>query len=191
MRTRRGRLRRSLLGVSLVGAALWAGSAVQIGPLAPEGGAKNPQCGDDAVENPNGENWYTAYKFDYNPLMSVATGGTRVMNEANPRITITKRDMFSFDWTSSMPISAVVVKASNTANIYLYSPAALSGGTVRSIDNRYISSISWCVDPDIGGTTTTTRAPTTTSTTRPPTTTTSTTRPPTTTTSTPGTLPPE
>ena len=196
-------MRRSLLGVALVGAALWAGSAVQIGPVAPSPASKNPTCSDNSVQEPDNSGWRELFRWTGNPLSTMVNGQVKVLSAANPRITITRRNASAFDWTSDVPVVAVIVKASNTANIYYYVPPATSGDYLLSVDygTKAISHIAWCVG-GVTGPTTTTRPPTTTSsttrppttttsTTRPPTTTTSTTRPPSTTTSTRATVPPE
>jgi hypothetical protein len=148
----------------------------------------------------------------------MSSGSTRVLNSSNPRITITKRGTDKFDWTSSKPVVAVVIKASTTASIWYYTPPATSGTGIYNATGYGTSHVSWCGDatpPPTTAAPSTTAAPVTTTppttvsppttltttTTRPTTTTnapttiapttTSTTRPPWTTTSTPVTAPPE
>jgi hypothetical protein len=157
-----------------------AAGAAQTGPFPPSPRDNNPKCHEDSVESPDSEEWQTLYKYEGNPLSQMQNGETRVLS-TNPLITVTRLGNGSFDWTSSVPVVAVVVKASNTANIYYYSPAATSGAGLVTVGKHGISHIDWCVGTP--GPTTTQPPVTTTSSTQPPVTTTSSTQPPATTTS--------
>ena len=170
------------IGVAMLGLA---GCDPQSGPFAPEGGDSNPACSENSVERPDNEQWYDLYKYEGNPLAGMSTGATRVLNSSNPRITITKRGTDKFDWTSSKPVVAVVIKASTTASIWYYTPPATSGTGIYNATGYGTSHVSWCGDAT---TPPTTAAPSTTA--APVTTTPPTTIAPTTT-STPVTAPPE
>jgi len=169
-------------------AAIYASSleipagAAQTGPFPPAPADNNPKCHEDSVENPDSEEWQTLFKYEGNPLATMANGETRTLS-TNPLITVTRINKGTFDWTSSVSVLAVVVKASNAGNIYYYSPGATGGSGLITVGKHDISHIDWC-GGTAGPTTTEPPASTTAPTTEPSESTSSTT-------STPITLPPE
>jgi len=136
-----------VVGGGLASSLMSSAGATQTGPFPPVGGAKNPTCGSNAVEIPANEDWYEAFKYDGNPTTGMVNGQTRVLNAANPRITITMHKTSTygpttFDWTSDQPMVAVLIKSSTTANIWYYNPPSLSGSGLGFFGIYAVSHIS-------------------------------------------------
>jgi LPXTG-motif cell wall-anchored protein len=142
------------------------GGAVVVEPVRVGG---NPNCAtyDGAAE-------WVHYKYNGNILSGLTVGVATVVNvprdggSGTLAVTITKLDDFSFDWSTTTGLRAVIVKASNAANVYLYDPAATSGEGLVSVEKddqsgyHAISHVSFCVGASSATTTTTTAASTTT-----------------------------
>ena len=145
------------------------------------------------------------YKVDGNPLNGLSTGESAQVTVSGVTFTFTKVvgpspfEDDTFDFTSTIAVTTVLVKGGVPTNVYTYDPAATSGSALHPPLNGggqapAISHVTFCIG-ESGTTTTSTTAPsstsssTSTSTTVPETTTSTSTTVPETTTSTTTTVP--
>lgn len=59
-------------------------------------------------------------------------------------VQIDDEERISFDWSSTYPIDAVIVKGGTGANVYQYNPAVLSDTELFAPDNKGISHVTFC-----------------------------------------------
>ena len=175
--------RRRLLSLLTIVAAVtvlafaFAGSGAAV-VVEPELVAGNPNCA-----SIDGDESWTEYKFNGNILSGLTVGQPAIVNVPQEggggtlAVTITKLGDYSFDWSTTTTLRAVIVKASNAANVYFYASGATSGEGLVSVAKdgggyHAISHVSFCAGPAVVTTTTSTTVAPTTSTTEAPTTTT-------------------
>lgn len=73
------------------------------------------------------------------------TGDGNSTQEPNSTVTTTLTNgIKTLNFTMTKSISAVIVKAGNEANVYVYDPAAMNGGPLVGPDNKDISHIEFC-----------------------------------------------
>ena len=142
------------------------------------------------------------YKVDGNPLNGLSTGESAQVTVSGVTFTFTKVvgpspfEDDTFDFTSTIAVTTVLVKGGVPTNVYTYDPASTSGSALHPPLNGgdqapAISHVTFCIG-ESGTTTTSTTVPqstTSTSTTVPETTTSTSTTVPETTTSTSTTVP--
>ena len=64
-------------------------------------------------------------------------------------ITISNSDGYSFDWASTYPINAVMVKGGTGANVFVYAPPISSDTDLYAPEGKGISHVTFCWDiPD-------------------------------------------
>jgi hypothetical protein len=163
-----GTRRRARLLVVVGTALLTAATFTIFGPAAT---ATNLDCPEGTTE----------YKVDTNPINGLQVGESKQFVVNGQTFTFTKVvgpapfTDDSFDFTSTVAVSVVLVKGGSTTNVYNYAPPTLSGSQLHPNLNSggqaaAVSHVSFCAPPP--ETTTTTEAPTTTTTEAPTTTTT-------------------
>lgn len=112
---------------------------------------KNPTCADlDGVYG-NGQTW-SEVKIDSGALED----GSETKNGVTVNVATTKpgkpKEVMTFNWSSTVGIDAVLVKAgSENHNLYVYQPAgseSFSDTALSVSGNNAISHISFCYDPD-------------------------------------------
>ncbi len=134
--------------IALLGAAMMPqiSAAASVTPIVVSG---NPSCKDlidPATELP----YVNGFKLpDEPPPSGESTTYTYPGSSYSVTVTIDSNGVY-FDWTSEIDVDAVIVKGSNSANVYVYSPAAALGDTVlnppvnASGDPAAISHIEFC-----------------------------------------------
>jgi hypothetical protein len=63
-------------------------------------------------------------------------------------ITILNSDGSVFDWSATVPISAVIVKAGTGANVWFYDPAAYSDSGLYGYEEKGVSHVTFCWNGD-------------------------------------------
>jgi hypothetical protein len=63
-------------------------------------------------------------------------------------ITITGSGGYTFGWSSTLPVGAVIVKAGTGANVYTYTPAELSGSGLVAYQGKEVSHVTFCWNPE-------------------------------------------
>jgi hypothetical protein len=63
-------------------------------------------------------------------------------------ISILNSNGYTFDWSSTHGIGAVIVKAGNGANVWFYDPQAYSDSGLYAYDNKEISHVTFCWNPE-------------------------------------------
>ena len=80
----------------------------------------NPKCED------------LGYEFGFKPQPEPPPSGTYPFpNDPNHSVTITS-DRSTFDWQSTLPIDAVIVKGGDNANVYKYTPGGFGGSQLHA-----------------------------------------------------------
>ena len=126
--------------------ALVAASVTLLAPTArathsPTFVAGNPTCGSLGYD--------AEFKIEGVPSNGPYTIPVSATNPSGGTLTISNATNFSFDFSSTVPVSAVVVKASNGGNLYTFSPpttshTGLQSPNTQSGNQATISHVSFC-----------------------------------------------
>jgi hypothetical protein len=101
----------------------------------------NPNCADLGYDH--------EYKIEAQPY-----AGTYVIDSAGNSITVFNEDRtggesYSFNWSSTLGMDAVFVKAGNGGNLYAYNPESFGDLDVLTVESLGISHISFCYDYEL------------------------------------------
>ena len=161
--SRRTPVRLTILGVMtalavMVLSASWAGAAdTSDSGVPPIEVAGNPNCAALNADNANFPSITSSFGFKVNQAPNGTftltnppgelTGGA--LPDPGNSITIVNSDGTHFDWSSTLGIDAVIVKAGDSANVYVYTPEALEDGGLHGPELKDISHIEFCFDYEL------------------------------------------
>lgn len=103
----------------------------------------NPSCA--GPEGPNSPD----LGYDFGFKVNLAPNGTFAIGDGFNSVTISNSNGTTFDWSATLGIDAVIVKGSNSANVYVYDPEATADGHLNAPIPHEVSHIEFCFDYEL------------------------------------------
>ncbi|MCA9903624.1 MAG: hypothetical protein KC547_07190, partial [Anaerolineae bacterium] len=132
------KIRSAYLVLLVIAVVMLAAPFTQAASVTPTVVSGNPTCQD------------LGYLYGYKPQPEPPPSGTYTIPNTSYTITIVSDGTY-FDWSSTLPIDAVISKGSNAANVYVYNPESTGDTQLASPVNASghpaaISHIEFCYD---------------------------------------------